>query len=414
MNTQSPTAVRVYLARVRSALTDLPPAEVEEILEDVRPHMTEIVVELGEGARIEALIEQLGTPEAYAAELRAAGDYPPASEAPAVPAAEAKQRRLPARLALWGLVLGALGVGLVGLTVGLELSASVMVTFVILVPVLALSAWYVYSGGARSVAGLPEVRKVRSSMSSFVSDEGNKTVAYLRTLQPAWWVLCAAVLLLLGLFVVLSRGHEILALPLFLAAAAAILWLGPKAKSDRRLLWLSLPISAFVVGAALGLVGYGLNRVDNSAYYGSTAYSANPNQGSDGKPALYYGSNGVDNVYAFDAQGRPLTDIFLYDETGRPLTLPRYACEPRTGSRLKIGEDNRYPRPNIDQGAVDNYGVYNGYNADRAACREDTGVPFSAAIPKGMQPSTAPAPSSPTPTPPTSSSAPESPAKPTG
>jgi hypothetical protein len=48
MSTQSPTAVRVYLARVRSALTDLPPAEVEEILEDVRPHMTEIAVELGE------------------------------------------------------------------------------------------------------------------------------------------------------------------------------------------------------------------------------------------------------------------------------------------------------------------------------------------------------------------------------
>lgn len=403
MNTQNPTAVRVYLARVRSALADLPPVEVEEILEDVRPHMAEIATELGEGARVEALIEQLGTPEAYAAELRAAGDYPPASEAPTVVAAAGKASHLPARLALWGLVLGALGVGIVGFGVGLELVSSPMLTFVVLVPVLVLSAWYVYSGGARSVAELPEVRKLRSSLSSFASGEGNRTVAYLRTLQPAWWVLCAATLVVLGLFIVLSRGsgREILALPLFLAGAAAIVWFGPKSKTDRRLLWLSLPISAFVLGGVLGLVGFGLNRIDDRGYYGTTSYSANMNQGSDGKPALYFGSESVDNVYVFDAQGKPLTDVFLYDEQGRPLTMPRYACEPRTGSRLKVGSDNRFPRPNIVQGAVDEYGVYDGYNADRAACREDTGIPFSAAIPKGVQPSSTPAPSSPAPAPPT-------------
>jgi uncharacterized membrane protein len=411
MNTQSPTAVRVYLARVRSALADLPPAEVEEILEDVRPHMTEIVTELGEGARIEALIEQLGTPEAYAAELRAAGDYPPASEAPTVVVAAAKTNHLPARLALWGLVLGALGVGITGFSVGLELGSASMLTFVVLVPVLALSAWYVYNGGARSVAELPEVRRLRSSVSGFASGEGNRAVAYLRTLQPAWWVLCAATLVVLGLFIVLSRGRgrELLALPLFLAGAAAIVWFGPKSKSDRRLLWLSLPISAFVVGGALGLIGFGLNRIDDRSYYGTTAYNANINQGSDGKPALYFGSDSVDNVYAFDAQGKPLTDVFLYDEQGRPLTLPRYACEPRTGSRMKVGSDNRFPRPNLVQGATDEYGVYDGYNAYRAACREDTGVPFSAAIPKGVQPSGTSAPSSPAPP-----SAPETFTKPTG
>src|SRR4030081_3511091 len=102
MNTQSPTAVRVYLARVRSALTDLPPAEVEEILEDVRPHLTEIAGELGADTRVEALIEQLGTPEAYAAELRAAGDYPPATMSPTAPA---KKSRFVARLAVWGLLI---------------------------------------------------------------------------------------------------------------------------------------------------------------------------------------------------------------------------------------------------------------------------------------------------------------------
>ena len=49
-----PTAVRVYLARVRTALADLPASEIEEILEDVRPHLAELEAELGEGARWDA------------------------------------------------------------------------------------------------------------------------------------------------------------------------------------------------------------------------------------------------------------------------------------------------------------------------------------------------------------------------
>jgi uncharacterized membrane protein len=403
MSTQSPTAVRVYLARVRSALTDLPSAEVEEILEDVRPHMTEIAVELGEDARVEALIEQFGTPEAYAAELRAAGDYPPATSSQSVPA---KESRFVARLAIWGLLISLLGLGITGFGVAATLRADPMVAFVVLVPVLVLSAWYVFHGGAGPVADLPEVRKARSSLSTLASGDGNKVFAYLRSLQPAWWLLCAVLLALLGLVLVLARGSALLALPLFIAAAAAIIWFGPKSKMDRRLLWLSLPISAFAVGGTLGLVSYQVDRLINqSNYYGSSASSYN--QTSDGKPDLYYGSSNVDNVYVFDAQGKVLTDVFLYDGNGRPLTLPRYACEARSGSQMKIGEDNRFPRPNLVQGAVDNYGVYNGYNAGRAACREETGVPFSAAIPKGMQLSATPSPRS------SPSTVPESSTKPT-
>jgi HAAS domain-containing protein len=399
MSTQSPAAVRVYLARVRSALTDLPAAEVEEILEDVRPHMTEIAEEFGEDVKVEALIEKLGTPEAYAAELRAAGDYPPpsATPAPGAPGGPAKSSLFAPRLALWSLVAAVIAVGITGFAVGVELSADVLVMFVILGPVLVLSAWYVANAGLDTMTALPEVRKLRSSFGSFASGSGAKAVGYLRALQPAWWLVCAVLLVLLGLLLVVARTRGLLALPLFAAAAVAAVWFGPKTKGDKRLLWLSLPISAFVVGSALGLFGYQMDRLTNR-YYGDTPSSyTTSNTTSDGKPALYYGKSNLDNIYVFDAQGKPLTDVLLYDENGRPLTVPRYGCEARSGSQMKIGEDNRFPRPLIKQGAVDEYGVYDGYNAGRAACRENAEVPFSVAIPKGTTPPS----TSVTPTPPT-------------
>jgi uncharacterized membrane protein len=410
MSTQSPAAVRVYLARVRSALTDLPAAEVEEILEDVRPHMTEIAEEIGENARVEALIEKLGTPEAYAAELRAAGDYPPpsATPAPGTPGGRAKSKTFAPRLALWSLVAAIVGVGITGFAVGVELSADVLLVFVILGPVLVLSAWYVANAGLDTLAELPEVRKLRSSFGSFASGSGTKVVGYFRSLQPAWWLVCAVLLVLLGLLLVVARTRGLLALPLFAAAAVAAVWFGPKTKGDKRLLWLSLPISAFVIGSMLGLLGYQMDRLVGRNYYGSSPSYSTSNTTSDGKPDLYYGTNNLDNVYVFDAQGKPLTDVLLYDEKGRPLTVPRYGCEPRSGTQMKLGEDNRFPRPQIKQGAVDEYGVYDGYNAGRAACREDAEVPFSVAIPKGTQPpSTTSTPSAPaTPPPPSTATTP--------
>ncbi|WP_213452845.1 HAAS signaling domain-containing protein [Rhizomonospora bruguierae] len=55
-----------YLGRVRAALADLPPVAREELLEDLAQHLAEVSAE-GEGS----LADRLGSPEAYAAELRA-------------------------------------------------------------------------------------------------------------------------------------------------------------------------------------------------------------------------------------------------------------------------------------------------------------------------------------------------------
>ena len=59
--------IATYAAAVRAALSDLPPNKRELVLEDIEDHLAEVAVE----SEL-PLASRLGTPEAYAAELRAA------------------------------------------------------------------------------------------------------------------------------------------------------------------------------------------------------------------------------------------------------------------------------------------------------------------------------------------------------
>lgn len=65
-----------YCAAVRAALTDLPASQRDELTEDLPDHLMEVLAE-GEGS----LIERLGRPEQYAADLRAAAGLETADEA---------------------------------------------------------------------------------------------------------------------------------------------------------------------------------------------------------------------------------------------------------------------------------------------------------------------------------------------
>ncbi|WP_410606226.1 DUF1700 domain-containing protein [Amycolatopsis sp. lyj-109] len=396
-----PTAVRVYLARVRTALADLPASEIEEILEDVRPHLAELEAELGEGARVEALIERLGSPESYAAELRASGGYPaPGEGATQVFTTTAGPSLVKPRIALWGLLFSALALALLAFGAAVTVDPDVFAGLLLFAPVFVVSLVLLLRGGVEPVLALPEVAWLRTTMAKGREQEdAGKFLRYLGSLKPAWWVLCAVALVAFGLLLMLRHRGAVLLLPFLILAAVAALWAGPRVRTDRRLLWVAVPISAFVIGGALG--GFGA-AIDLFARGGSSSppsyYTSSDSYGND---QLTYGGHDVGNIYAFDAEGKPLTEVYLYDEEGRPITVTRYGCERSSGSRQKIGEDNRFPRPKIEQGVTDDQGNYNGYNGYRGACRELAGVPFSAAIPKVTVP--------PTTTSPTSSSAPASP-----
>jgi len=395
-----PTAVRVYLARVRTALADLPASEIEEILEDVRPHLTEMEAELGEGARVEALIERLGTPESYAAELRASGGYPPPTEviSPGEPKKEKSGLGGP-RFALWGLAYSVIGLGLFAFAAAVDLSPGPLLGLFLVLPVLAISAAYVLRHGVEPLDGLPEVKSFRTWWEGVREGQGGKALGYLRSLKPAWWIVCALVLVGFGLLLMMRRTEAALALPILFGVGVAVIWAGQKTRQDRRLWWLAIPVSGFVIGAMFGGFGSALRLVaDRNAYSGSSSYQTTGD--GWGGTSLTYGGHQIENVYAFDGEGKPLTEVYLYDERGNPISMTRWGCENSTGSKRKVGEDNRFPRPEIEQGVTDDQGNYNGYNGYRAACRENPGVPFSAAIPKVTTPTptTTPAPTT-TPTP---------------
>ncbi|MBE8522346.1 hypothetical protein ILP97_33485 [Amycolatopsis sp. H6(2020)] len=395
-----PTAVRVYLARVRTALADLPASEIEEILEDVRPHLAELEAELGEGARVEALIERLGSPESYAAELRASGGYPPPGEGSTQVLATAAPSLVKPRIALWGLVLCSVALALFAFSAALTVSPDPLIGLFLLAPVFFVSLALLLRGGVEPVLALPEVAWLRTVLAKGREQEDSgKLLRYLSSLKPAWWVLCALALIAFGLLFMQRHRGAVILLPLLLVVGIAAVWAGPRVRTDRRLLWVAVPISAFVIGATLGGFGAAFDLVAGGRSYSgpSSYYPSADNYGND---QLTYGGREVGNVYAFDAEGKPLTEVYLYDEEGRPITVTRYGCERSSGSKQKIGEDNRFPRPKIEQGVTDDRGNYNGYNGYRGACRELAGVPFSAAIPKvTAPPTTTTPPATPTPTP---------------
>jgi hypothetical protein len=70
-----------YLQRVRAALADLPDDERNELIEDLSAHLADISTETQDTLTEASLVERLGRPEAYAAELRASAGLAPAPTA---------------------------------------------------------------------------------------------------------------------------------------------------------------------------------------------------------------------------------------------------------------------------------------------------------------------------------------------
>ncbi|MGH3861409.1 DUF1700 domain-containing protein [Actinokineospora sp.] len=332
MNSDTRLELDEYLARVRTALADLPADELTELMEDVEPHVTEVFGEDG------SPVERLGTPEDYAAELRATGGYPPPSQtAPAIP------RKLAGRIALWALAITTLVALIVGIAGVGERSAAPLAAVVIFLPLFALAAWLIFTGRVRrsDIEELPEYRwAVRVGLNLLQP----AAMDYVRSLRPAWTVL-RIVVLALAFLAVISRA------PVFavavLIATGVLLWTAGRVKTDRRLLAVTVPGNAFVVGCGLALaVAAASYNGGRTTYYGG----GYPGDG------LYYNGSPLSNVYAVGADGKAIDEFYLYDEDGIPITVYRPSCVGRSDNR------NRFPLPRI---------VYTD-----GICDERTGLPF--------------------------------------
>ncbi|MEU7929053.1 hypothetical protein [Micromonospora sp. NPDC049107] len=249
-----------YVARVRAALADLPPDRRTELTEDLADHLTEVAAE-AEGT----LVERLGEPEAYAAELRAAA-----------------------------------GVGVGG---GRNLDH-------------------------RVAAAVVRVRsRLRALDSRLGPPLGYATASeFLRLLRPAWWVLrgyLAAMLLTVistgGSFGVLPRfGGELLAgLIMLVGFVLASIWLGRRSAQLTR--W---PRSAVQVGSAV-LVVFALSalmQAEDRMRYGD--YGIDPTSINDPYSQ-------VRDVFVYDSEGRLVENARLFDQNGNPIRLGYPDCEGR-------------------------------------------------------------------------------------
>ena len=103
MNSTLTGPVATYLAQVRAELSDLPPGELADVLEDVTGHLTEVAAEFEEEPTAAALQERLGTPRQYADELRTAAGYPPP------PKASSKVKTGADTALRWGVVAAVVG-----------------------------------------------------------------------------------------------------------------------------------------------------------------------------------------------------------------------------------------------------------------------------------------------------------------
>lgn len=309
-----------YLERVRAALADLPADEVADIIEDVEPHLAEI------DAEGDSLVDRLGEPEVYAAELRAAAGLPSRDATGQPQPKRPGQGR--ARFVLWSLVFTAGMAFLAGAaSAARQLELEALLPAIVLAVPAALSLYWLHTGATRiaEVTALREYRWVAGVLPERVR-------AYLASLAPAWRVL-RMVLLVLGLLIGFS-GHNALGWLLTAAALAAVVLFDRKARTDRSKLWIIVPCSAFAAGIGLMAVGTLLDSVSdrNSGYYSGPA------------AGMYNNGAYVSNLYAFDENGRLVDPVYLYDQNGQPVDLSWTNCR----GDGEPGPRNRFPQPEAD------------------------------------------------------------------
>lgn len=279
----SPDVTR-FATAVRAALSDLTPEQRDDLLDDLEGHLAE-VAEDGE------LPGRLGTPEAYAAELRVSAG-------------------LPAKV-----------VGPRRLATGVRTKVTGWVSRVEAAP-----------GGREAIAFLPELRPgwwvarawlamvLLGALTAQDGYYGMSTFPFPRVLGSAW-------------------------LGLLLLAGAVVLSVRLGRRTDdftarRRRLIVAANVAALLAGMtvaanvrdSLGSGGYG-------GYYEVANPASDVLNGPDGP---------IHNIYPYDSLGRPLRDVQLFDQEGRPLSqLLRQTTDGRYAEPdVRFGVDGQ-PKPNV-------------------------------------------------------------------
>lgn len=368
-----------YRLEVARVLADLPPGEAEEILDDVEVNLSEVLAELDDAVTSESLRARLGTPNEYAAELRAAAGYPPLRPGGSGGAARFGMPEI----VLGGLVLATVTALVGGLGIGRAADWWVLPCFVALAVELINALWLRgRDPGVPEVAALSITRRAQALGESVRTGRWAAQVRFVIGLQSAWWVARAVVV---GVAVGALADDAWWGVGAGAAALVASLWLAPRSARDRRLVWAAVPINALVAGIAIGVIASGQLKTTETEYVGgSYTGPQGPNYSRNGEHLLGTANGGpLANIYPFDAQGRPLQGVLLFDQNGRQLGLLNtdldHSCMNSTlGQYGSSGQDNpqeQFRMPNRETLPFPQPRVIR--NANGSECRVEEGQPRS-------------------------------------
>ncbi|THV31324.1 HAAS signaling domain-containing protein [Glycomyces paridis] len=256
--TSRTTEIAGYLAAVERHLGDLPEAIRQDLMSDLDAHLAEVAADLDDGV---ALRDLLGSPEAYARELRETAEVP--------------RERAAARL----------------------------------------------RRGLRETAA-PLTRRVKTWSDRYAVSTGHADAAELvERLRPGWWVARGVIAAMLVVYILSATQYNTYgslpfdSLSWLLFTAAAVLFfvwvslrLGRRSQTwgRRRRWWTGAAGIALVVYALYGFawpyaLNYGGNDFVETSYYDETSH--------------------ITDIQVFDENGEPIDGVYLFDQNGDPLML---------------------------------------------------------------------------------------------
>ncbi|MEV5961549.1 hypothetical protein AB0L70_07270 [Kribbella sp. NPDC051952] len=367
MNSTLTGAVAIYLAQVRAELSDLPPGELEDVLDDVSGHLTEVAAEFEPGPEggptLAALQERLGTPQQYADELRTAAGYPPRTKPVGVAHLDAGWKAL-----RWGLIAATVGPFFIAIGIfAWQQDATVffgLLGIAVLFAAAYLGVRALHGYDPRIVLDTPRGAQGATAIRGLIDQIPPNARAELTSIgQPVWWVVRGVIggggfFALFGAASVTVVGA--------IAGAAVSIWVGRKTQRDRRWLWYVVPLNVVTAVAvpaflAAAYVGTSFSLFGNyNDYRGTNNTSYAPN-------GLRLDGNRVTNIYPFDAQGKQV-DVRLYDQDGNPISLEPQDCAANYGSNQPGTTSNLFPQAVVSPDE-------DGY-ADPENCKDTTKAPF--------------------------------------
>ncbi|TDW90039.1 putative membrane protein [Kribbella pratensis] len=385
MNSTLTGAVAIYLTQVRAELSDLPPGELEDVLQDVTDHLTEVAGEFDAEPTLSDLQVRLGTPRQYADELRTAAGYPARTEPVSQDYLTSGWNAL-----RWGLIAGTVGPFFVAVSIFAWSSDETAFFGLLGLGVLFVAAFLgvraLNGNDPRIVLDTPRGAQWATAVRGWIDQVPPNVRHELVTIgQPVWWVArgmigAAGFFALFGAISVTVVGA--------IAGAAVSIWIGRRTQQDRRWLWYVVPLNVVAAVAvpaflAAAYVGASFGFLDNYNHYRGSG----PNYEPPTKGVVVNGT-AVSNIYPFDAQGKQVT-VRLYDQDGNPISMELQDCATNYGQESRDTTSNLFPQAVVVPDE-------NGYSSPED-CKETTKAPF--VPPPAPATRTAPTPVAPSATP---------------